>query len=146
MSIKANPPSCISTNITIWPKKLQCVAVSRTVNPVQLSAEEAVNRASVKETDSPESLARGSQSNRVPKSIIAAKAKMKTTKKGGFFGKYSPMIGSSGGCFPEEVAFLIPAILFPSEPLGEDVFFPRPSFFGLRLVDLGVEFSFAFMC
>jgi len=106
---------------------------------VQLTAEVAVKRASMKAADLHEALAWGIQSSRVPSNIVAAKPAMKTTKKGGFWGRYSERKGPSCGCFLSEVAFFIFDDGLLEERLGEGDF----SGDEILPLELGVEFSFA---
>jgi len=118
------------------------VAVSTTISPVQLTAEAAVKRASVKGADWPELLACGIKSNEVPINIRAAKAVTKTMKKGGFLGKYSSRGVASWGCFLREVTLFNPDDSFLEVRRDEEGFsrsFPLVEF---RLLDLGFKFFF----
>ena len=132
------------TRITACPKVLQCVAVSTTISPVQLTAEADVNRASTKAVDWPGELAWGIQSKKVPNNIRAAKAATKTMKKGGFLGKYSSKGEGSCGCFFFEVTPFNSVDVFFEERLGDVGLLSPFSFVGVRLFDLGVEFSFRY--
>ena len=46
--IMPRPPNWISTKMIICPKKVKCVPVSTTINPVTQTAEVEVNKASMK--------------------------------------------------------------------------------------------------
>ena len=71
--MKPSPPICISVSMTIWPNRLQCVAVSTVTSPVTQVALTAVKAASsggvkVRETDE-----MGSIKSSAPSSIIMRK-------------------------------------------------------------------------
>ena len=67
------PPIWIKIKIITCPKIVQCVAVSKTTNPVTHTADVDVNKESIKEVHSPDLLDIGRQSKNAPIKITAAK-------------------------------------------------------------------------
>ena len=67
------PPIWMRTSSTPWPKRVQVVAVSRTMRPVTHTAEVAVNRQSPKGTEPGARLAKGSESRQAPRRISSRK-------------------------------------------------------------------------
>ena len=65
------PPICDSRMITSSPNSDQCRSVSTMVSPVRLTAEVAVNRAVIHPVGSPDAVAIGSESRRVPSRAAA---------------------------------------------------------------------------
>ena len=71
--IKPRPPSWIISRITAWPKRDQVVAVSTVTSPVTQVAEVAVKKALNSPALSPDRVAMGRLSSRVPTRMMTAK-------------------------------------------------------------------------
>ena len=67
--MKPRPPICIRAAMITWPDVFQKVAVSTVTNPVTVTAEVAVKRASRNGVNLPVVLKKGSQSRKVPTAI-----------------------------------------------------------------------------
>ena len=70
--MKPNPPTWISVIITTFPKVLQCVAVSKVINPVMHVADVEVNKLSIKLVGVPSADEIGNVSNNAPVKITIA--------------------------------------------------------------------------
>src|SRR5690606_25489033 len=66
------PPTCMRINITVWPKRVNSVAMSMAESPVMHTALVAINRASTNPKE-PEIMVLGNNSNNVPARISTKK-------------------------------------------------------------------------